>query len=87
MCVAEHVAHVQRTAHGGRRSVDRKDVVACGRAIECVRAQGVPLSNQLAFDVVEGGLFWHGHRPTSVLGQATAWPTTAPLGCVRAAFI
>ena len=87
MCVAKHVTHVQRTAHGGWRGIDCKDVVASGLAVKCVCAQGVPLCNQLAFDVVEGGLIGHGHRALTVLGQATAWPTTAPLGCVRAALI
>lgn len=87
MCVTEHMAHVQRAAHGGRRSIDGKDVVASGLAVKCVCAQGIPLRNQLAFDVVEGGLIGHGHRALTVLGQATAWPTTAPLGCVRAALI
>ena len=81
------MTHVQRAAHGWWRGVNRKDVVASGLAVKRVRAQGIPLCNQLAFDVVEGGLIGHGHRALTVLGQATAWPTTAPLGCVRAALI
>ncbi len=78
---------MQGAAHGGRRSIDGKDIFASRTAIKGVGAQSIPLRNQLAFDVVEGGLIGHGHRSSSVLAQATAWPTTAPLGCVRAALI
>jgi hypothetical protein len=51
--VAEHVAHVQRAAHGGRRRVDGEHALAIYRRVETVRAIGVPLGGPAVLDAVE----------------------------------
>ena len=51
--VAEHVAHVQRSADGGRRRVDGEHAVAGRRRVEAVRAIGVPLGGPAFLDAVE----------------------------------
>ncbi|CAB4858439.1 unannotated protein [freshwater metagenome] len=58
--VREHVAHVQRPAHGRRGSVDRVHLLAGLRPIERVEAGGLPDFSPLRLDAVEGGLFGDG---------------------------
>ena len=53
--VAEHVPHVQRAAHGGRRRVDAEHLLAGGGAVEAVHAVGFPALRPLRFQPVHGG--------------------------------
>ena len=51
--VAEHVAHVQRAADGGRRRVDREDLVTGGGAVERVDPVGFPYRGPAILDAIE----------------------------------
>ena len=53
--VAEHVAHVQRAADGGRRCVDREDVGPLGGAVERVDLVGFPYLGPTRLDAIERG--------------------------------
>ena len=85
--VAEHVAHVQRSAHGWWRGVNGKDLVARCAAIEGVDARLFPFFDESGFQVVEGWLFRDVHRGSTVLESNSAWHLVAPLGLTRAAFV
>ncbi len=51
--VAEHVAHVERAGHRGRRGVDREHAAAYRRTIESVEVIGGPLVGPARLDAVQ----------------------------------
>jgi hypothetical protein len=60
--VALHRPEVQRAARRGRRGVDRVDLVAGLRAVEPVRAVGLPPLAPGGLQAIERGLVGHLHR-------------------------
>ena len=69
--VAEHVAHVQRAADGGRRRVDREHVGPLGGAVEARRSGRLPIPRPSAPRCHRASAgpgcspFIRGYRPTS----------------------
>ncbi len=82
--VAEHVAHVQRPAHGGRRRVDGEHALAGDRRVEAIRAVGVPLGSPALLDAVERRLVGDvrrrvGHRAPRLPTRPLTLPRTFAL--------
>ena len=77
--VTEDVTHVQRAGYRRRRSVDCKDGVAGGGAVESVDALGFPALHEARLEILQRRLFGDVHRGSTVLGLRRAWRVDAPL--------
>ena len=59
--VGEDVADMKRSAHRGRRRVDRVDLRSRARAIESIGTFALPARGKSVFQPLEGWLIWNSH--------------------------